>query len=148
MSTNSNSRGLVAISSRSVTTADHAYSIGTYVQCYVPVLAGKNFTVIYENATLSIFRFIYAQGSDQDQTASHNTAPANGWYQLRAVVGSTPGYVELTNSSIGLDFRTMGDHTGTCAFFIPVKKGDVVTYWSYDVVQVDWFSFLYAGDEQ
>lgn len=80
------------------------------------------------------------------------TAPANGWFGIRAVATSTTniGRLEFRNNTVSLDCYGIqvvsSTANTTMRAFVPVKKGDVVSLW-YANVSSSIFGFIYAEGE-
>ncbi len=81
-------------------------------------------------------------------SGSTYTAPANGWFAISKISGSSDRYVQLYNSTNHIGINAYVPYTGGVGLcFIPVKKGDTVTV-SYDLIgSTIYFRFYYAKGE-
>ena len=78
------------------------------------------------------------------------TAPANGWFTISKLTGSTNQYINFVNSSAGgLSISSLlPSSSSTIRLFIPCKKGDSVVCNYSASGTTNAFRFIYAEGEQ
>lgn len=85
-------------------------------------------------------------------TETTKTAPANGYFSLRARTGTISSSVVLyKNSGNYIRTASFAPHAGTgMGVFLPVKKGDVIIAYVFDYssnTEYNHFRFVYAKGE-
>lgn len=86
-----------------------------------------------------------------DTTGTKYTAPANGYFTLRKIVGNNNGYAAFLNTSAGAlttEYTAYNSSQNRSGLFIPCKKGDKVEC-SYNLTgDTQYLRFVYAEGYQ
>ena len=82
------------------------------------------------------------------KTNTNYTAPANGWFSINKLSSGTNQYVDLTNTTNGINVQVRGPANGAaCRCYVPAKKGDIVNCTYSAGGTTSHFRFIYAQGE-